>query len=302
MLRRYRYVFALLFAVFVWGANVPILKIALREVPTSVANALRFSLSAATLGVLGWAEMRRLGRPFLQPWREHKGWLIVLGVLAYVLYQEAFILGITRTSSLSVGLINATSPLWTALLAHATHTQRMRRAGWVGLLVSFAGALVVVVGGRMGHGEDTLAGNLLVLFGSVMWSAFTVLSRRLTGKVPATTVTFYEILVALPVLYLLAVPDLGGFDAAAVSGATWAALAFSGVLSVGITLVIWNLGVEHLGPTATGAYSNLIPLATAAAAYVLLGDLVSPVQFVGGVLILGGLFGMRRGLVRAPSR
>ncbi|MCA0270312.1 MAG: DMT family transporter [Bacteroidetes bacterium] len=298
MLRRYRYALALLFAVAVWGANVPILKIALREVPTSVANAFRFSLSAVTLGVLGWTEMRRLGRPFLQPWREHKAWLIALGVLAYVLYQEAFILGITRTSSLSVGLINATSPLWTALLAHATNTQRMRRAGWVGLLVSFSGALVVVVGGRMGHGEDTLTGNLIVLFGSVMWSAFTVLSRRLTGKVPAATVTFYEILVALPVLYLLAVPDLAGFHVAAVSGATWAALVFSGVLSVGLTLVIWNLGVEHLGPTATGAYSNLIPLATAVAAYVLLGDLVSPVQLVGGALILGGLVGMRRGLAR----
>lgn len=297
MLARYRYPLLLLAAIAIWGANVPILKIALREVPTSVANVVRFGLSAVTLLALALREARQAGTSFFAPWRAHKGWIVGLGLLAYVLYQEAFILGVTRTSSLSVGLLNATSPLWTALLAHATHTQRMRRVGWIGLGLSFAGALVVVAASTRGAtGEDTLAGNLLILVGSVLWATFTVLSRRLTGKVPPATVTFFEVAVALPVLLLIALPALGGFDFGAVSAATWAALVYSGVLSVGVTLVIWNIGVAKLGPTATGAYSNLIPLATAVSAYALLGDRVTPVQFVGGALILGGLVWVRKGL------
>lgn len=300
MLYRNRYAIALLLSVAIWGANVPILKIALRDVPTSVANAVRFSLSAATLGTIAVFEMRRLGKPFLWPMRAHGGWLVLLGLMAYVGYQEAFILGLTRTSSTSIGLLMATAPLWTALVAHLTHTQRVQRAAWAGLLLSLAGATVVVVGSQGGGGEDTLGGNVLILAGAMLWSGFTVLSRRLTGKVPPATATFWEIVVALPVLVLLALPDAGGFSPAAVPLVTWLALAFSGVLSVGLTLVVWNVGVQHLGPTTTGAYSNLTPLATALAAYLILGDRITPLQVAGGALILGGLVWMRRGL-SAPS-
>lgn len=292
-LRRYRYELALLLTVVVWGVNVPVLKMALREIAPSHANAFRFTLGAVALGTAGWIERRRLGMTFREAVRGRIGMLASLGILGYFVYQEAFIFGIARTSAASAALLTATSPVWTALLGHVTRIDRLQRAALPGMALALAGAVVVALG-RKGHGIDSVAGNLTMLASALVWAVFTVRQSRLAGIVPPATGAFVSLLFALVGLYGIALATPAHGSLATLSPAALAALVYSGVLSVGLTFAIWNAAVAHVGPTTTASFGYLTPLFAAVTAFFLLGEPITPWHVGGAALLIGGLVWMRR--------
>ena len=292
----YRYEIALVLTIVVWGLNFPVMKLALAEMNAHAVNALRFTAGVAVLGALAWRDARRRRAPFFAPLRAHGPLLFGLALLGYVAYQVCFVVGLPRTSSGSGALLLATSPLWTALLSHVTRAERLSRAGWGGLALSLAGAVVVVWGSHAGvGGRDTLAGNLLMLGGSFIWAFYTTFSRRLSGKVTPEAVSFFEIAMALPFLLAIAAFSGEGVRWGDIGPAVWFAIVYSGCLSVGVTFVVWNAAVAHVGPASTAAFSNLTPFVAALAGLAVLGEPITAVQIAGGLLLLGGLVWMRRG-------
>ena len=299
---RYRYELALLATVAIWGINVPVLKFALRELAPGHANALRFTLGALTLGLVGWVERRRRGVTLREAIRGHEWTLVGLGLFGYFFYQEAFIFGISRTSAASAALLTSTAPLWTAAIGHATGIDRLRRSALPGMALALGGAVVVALA-RTGSGIDTLTGNLTILASSVFWALFTVRQARLAGKVPPATGASVSILVALVGLYAVAfLTTPTALDLGALSGATIAALVFSGTLSVGLTFAVWNAAVAHVGPTTTASFGYLTPLFAAAMGYALLGEPVTLYHLAGAALLIGGLVWMRRGKARVARQ
>jgi drug/metabolite transporter (DMT)-like permease len=288
---------ALLVVVLIWGLNFPIIKVALDPMPPYVVNAFRFAVSAVVLGgIHGWRTRRTPGA-FWAPVREHGRTVVGLGLLGYVVYQWCFIVGVDATSAGSAALIIASSPVWTAVIARLLGMERLPLGAWGGLGLSLAGTALVVVAG---HGaptfaSDTLFGNALMLGGAVLWAAYTVLSRPvLKAGVSATGLAFFGILVSLPVLWGLGARELGAVAWADVDLAVWAAILFSGGFSTGIAYALWNAAVQRVGPSATAIYNNLVPVVALASGAVLIGERVTPYQVLGGALILGGLFLMRR--------
>jgi drug/metabolite transporter (DMT)-like permease len=298
-LYRYRYELALLATVVIWGANVPFLKIALREVSTAEANAIRFTFGTVALGLFAHGELRRTGRSFGAVLRRH-GWaLAALGLIGYFLYQEAFIFSLSITSSASAALLMATSPLWTALFSHFSGLQRLRGSSWGGLLLALSGA-ALVASARHSTGHDSALGNGVMLLAALAWSVFTTLNGRMKRLVPPGTSAFAGMLVALPCLYLVSALTPGWQPLTSLSAATWLTLFFSGSLSVGLTFAVWNAAIAHVGPTTTAAFGYLSPLVAALVGFVLLGEPITLYHVLGGALLLGGLVWMRRGL-RTPD-
>ena len=72
-----------------------------------------------------------------------------------------------------------------------------------------------------------------------------------------------------------------------------AAILYSGGLSVGIAVVIWNFAVSRVGATHTAVYGNLVPLVALTGSFLLLNERVTVLQLMGGTLIISGLLLMR---------
>ncbi|MEM1044295.1 MAG: DMT family transporter [Bacteroidota bacterium] len=288
---------ALLVTVLIWGLNFPIIKVALEPMPPYVVNALRFVASAVVLGALHAWQVRGQRGAFWAPFREHPWTVVGLGLLGYVGYQWLFIVGVDATSAGSAALLIASAPMWTAMIAQATGMERLSLGAWGGLGLSLAGtALVILAGtGAVAFSEDTLSGNLLMLGAAVAWAAYTVFSRPVLGTgISATGLAFFGIVVSLPILWALGLSDLDQVDWSGVDGTVWSALLFSGALSTGVAYWFWNAAVQRVGPSQTAIYSNLVPVVALASGALLLGEAVTLFQLLGGALILGGLFLMRR--------
>ena len=80
----------------------------------------------------------------------------------------------------------------------------------------------------------------------------------------------------------------------------WGIIVYSGGLSTGLVLALWNNAVNHVGASHTAAYGNLVPLIALSASYVLLGETVKPIQIIGGAAVIGGLLILRR-IRRMPA-
>ena len=286
----------LLFSVLVWGFNFPILKAALAQMHPHVLNAVRFLFSALALWVVFRIQQRGGGLTLRQLFRRHHRALIGLGLLGFVIYQLAFILGIDRTTAGSAALIMAGAPLWTAGLGHVLGRERLPGAAWLALLVSLVGTAVVIVAGGadVEVGGRAFVGNLIMCAAAAAWGAYTTLARPLLREISPATVTLVGILVALPFLVTLAIPHVGDVPWTSISPWVWAALLYSGALSTGIAVLTWNLGVRLVGSSQTAIYGNLTPLVAVAAAFLVLHESATPGQLLGGALILLGVYWMRR--------
>jgi len=275
---------AMLALVVVWGVNFPIVKIAFREMPPMVFNALRFG--SATLVLLAV-----LGRGGSTPVPRH-AWpgLIALGLIGHALYQISFINGLARTTAGHSSLILAMVPVFVAVLSAALRIDRVSPRTWAGIVLAFGG-LVLLVTGRAGLPliRLTLAGDALTLICSASWAAYTVFSRPYLRTMSALQLTTLTMAAGTPVLILAALPELLRQPWDAVSAASWAALAFSTLGSVVIGYVVWYASVQAVGGPRTAVYSNLIPVVTLAASWLLLGETLAPVQAAGAAIVLAGV-------------
>ena len=289
--------------VLIWGVNFPILKAALHVMPITVVNALRFAVSTLTLGVIYAVRHRKQSAGFFAPFRAYTWQIVGLGLLVYVVYQLFFIVGLDGTTSGSAALIMASSPLWTAVVAHVLGHERLRRLAWAGLIISLAGTLVVVWAGpaALALGMKALMGNLLLFVAAFLWGLYTTINRPLLHHVTPTTLAFFGLLVSLPILAAIAVPALDEVRWGASNLWVWLAIIFSGAFSTGIAMIIWNQAVLQVGSSHTAAFNNLVPFVALLVGYLLLSEPINAAQIIGGALIVGGLVVMRRSRPSAPN-
>lgn len=275
----------------IWGVNIPIMKIGLDQLDPFVFNAIRLTISAAVLITFAVRERHRGIRidPRL-PWTS----VAIYAIVVSGLYQLLFLLGVARTTSGNAALIIATIPMWTALLARVFLNEKLRRLAWFGLFVALTGTVIVAMQkGDVSVAQQHLTGNLSVLTAALAWSVGTVYSRPVLKLISPMQLSAYAALLALPLhlmfawgRYSASLPVLG-------SANLWLIILYSGALSTGLAMPMWNFGVRHAGAAHAAIIQNLIPVIAAAVAWLSRGESVTGAQLIGGALIISGLMIMR---------
>ncbi len=143
----------------IWGASIPLTKLALRDLPPLTLTALRYWIAAPAFMVL----LRR--RPI--PSGRALAAMGALGLLGIPLGQVAQALGVARTSASVATVISATIPIFVVVFAVLRLRQAIRTRQALGLLLAFAGVGLVATGGPGGLATalqtQAAAGNALML-------------------------------------------------------------------------------------------------------------------------------------------
>ncbi len=296
----YRHDLSLLIVVLIWGLNFPILKAVLGSMDPHALNLFRLWMAALALGLVHLAHQRKAGRPFFAPLRTHFWKLLVLGMTGFFLYQVCFIEGLEKTTAGNAALIIATAPIWTGVIASTLRIEIIRPTEWLGIGATIAGAAIIIGGGSeiVGFSADMQRGNLILVLASICFGTYTTLCKPLSRSVNPSGMALMALLLALPLLTAVGLARIDSVDWDAITGWHWAAIAYSGCLSTGITIAIWNNSVRVVGAAHTSVYANLVPVIALILGAVLLHEPVSVVQLAGGGLILGGLYFVRRQRLR----
>ncbi|UYN83731.1 MAG: DMT family transporter [Microcella sp.] len=207
----------------------------------------------------------------------------VLGMVGYTLLLYA---ALETTSPVNASVISAVNPALIALAAVVVLGERIRRGGVLGIVISFVGVVIVVVlgGSAAVEGFSIVPGDLLILGAIATWTAYVIISRRITTPpITATTVQ-----VGLSALMLAPVMAIVGIQAQPTAEGWWG-LALIIVFPSALAYLLWNVAVTQLGPSRTGVFLNLLPVFTAIIA-VSLGDALTVWQVIGGLVVLAGVY------------
>jgi drug/metabolite transporter (DMT)-like permease len=271
----------------VWAINFPVAKYALGGMHPLVFNATRYILAAAVLWIV--VGLRPTFRAMTGvDWKK----LVTVGLVATVLYQSIFILGLNLTTAANSSILLATSPLWTVALDVRIHRQHVTVQTWGGMVVSFVGIALVILGSseRLTFGSTELAGDLLTLLAAALWALNTILQKPLLVSYSAQQLASVMVSVGAVGLTIIAIPFL---DVGALVRLDWTfalAIFFSGALSIGASFVIWSYAVKRIGAGRTANFSNLVPVFAVTLSYLLLGEQLTLVQFVGAGITLVGVW------------
>jgi drug/metabolite transporter (DMT)-like permease len=275
----------LLLMVIFWGANITIIKVALKNFHPIAFNCLRFILAAFTLILIHRKILK--DRIEKQDWP----WLILLGLLGNTVYQFLFIYGVKFTHVSHVAILLATTPIFTAAISKWMGFEEVGGHIWLGILLSFTGVVLIVFGGKdFSFGSvATLVGDAFIVGASLVWSIYTVFSRRIVQRYSSWHYIVYTVAFGTMFLVPISLPEVFKQDYSQVGTYEWLALVYAGLLALVFGYSAWYYGVEKIGSTRTSVYSNLTPVAGVSVGMIFLGEKLWPLQWLGAVIIFAGL-------------
>jgi drug/metabolite transporter (DMT)-like permease len=285
----------MLLVCLIWGVNFGVTKLAIGQMPPLPFTAVRFAVASLLL----WLVLRMTEGPLTLPAATLRR-LVVLGVVGNTLYQLTFILGLAHTTATNSALLLSTMPTVVAVFAGALGLERVTpRMGW-GIALGTAGVGLVIATRGVGFSAGTMTGDLLTVLAVLCWAGYTLGLRALPSGVSSLRVTTVTTLAGAPGLVLAGLPGMVRLDWSAVPTTAWAAMAYATIFSLVVAYILWNRSVKTVGGTRTAVYMCVVPLVASAAAWVLLGERVHPLQGLGAVLIIAGVL-LTRKRESAPS-
>jgi drug/metabolite transporter (DMT)-like permease len=283
----------LLLMTVIWGANFTAIKYSIEDLLPLSFNGLRFAIASVVVLVAAFATGHNLKVAKGDGWR-----LFGLGLFANTFYQSVFIIGMAHTRAGNAALILATTPMITAIIGRLLKQEYFTPRGVFGLVLAFAGILLIIL---TGHKEVSLRaavlGDCLLVAATLFWSLYTVGSKRLIHTYGSMKTTAIMMATGTPVLLLVCAPSLLRQDWSRVRPIAWAGLIYSALLAIALAYIIWNHGVRKIGSTRTAIYSNITPVVAVLVAWPALGEVPTPGQVAGAIVIFVGTYLVRRGMI-----
>ncbi len=176
------------------------------------------------------------------------------------------------------------APVLLTLLSPLLFGERMRPKAIVCFACSTLG-VVLIVGVSTAGGGNHFLGVLFGLGAAVLYATVMLLNKSIRS-VSGLSRTFLQFVAAVAVL-LPYVAFTGGFHLAALNTRSWIFLLIVGLVHTGLTYCLYFSALWRLSGQQAALLSYIDPLVAVLLSVTLLGEPITPLQIVGGVLILG---------------
>lgn len=281
--------FVLALTCVLWGGTPACGKVLVSKMPPLTLTGVRFLMMAAIIFL--FLALTKKGRQEFFP-HGRRAWIVIflMGLTGIYLHNTVLMTGLKYTTASNTALIESIGPTVTSVLAFIVIGERLSPKGWLGIAISCAGAICIVVRGSLDAlmSLDINKGDVIVLVAESMWSIYTVISWYLPSKEGSLSATAWSGLFGA-ILCLS--------NAAAVGDIRCEGFGLDGVFAMaymvfgsGIAAFVgWNWGVLRVGASKTGAFVYIIPVAGALMGHFFLGERLLPAQIAGGMIILLGM-------------
>lgn len=266
-----------------WGASFLFMRLGAVEFGPLATAGLRVAVAALfLLPILWW---RGLGAELARHWKKTFFVGLLNSALPFACYGYALL-------SISTGLsaiLNATAPLFGALVAWAWLKDRPQGLRILGLLIGFAGVVLLAWdkatfkpdASGLSSGWAVLA-CLLACFS--YGGAASYAKRHLSGLPPLVTATGSQLGASL----WLALPTLFSWPQQAPGASAWLALLAVGVLCTGVAYILYFRLIENIGPARSLTVTFVLPVFTLIYGAVFLGESISAwMVFCGAIIVCG---------------
>lgn len=281
----------LLLVQLAFGGFHVVAKAALASLSPLALAGLRVGIATPFLVWLAWRRDRVI------PHLRDLPMLAFLGFLGVFGNQILFIEGLQLTTATNAAILMTSLPVFAAATAVLLRIERLAPRRLAGVLLSVAGALVLVNPFRFSADRGMAAGNLLILGNALCYALFLVLQRPLLQRIPWRTLIAWSFVFGGGGVLLVSLPSLAALRPAEVPASAWWGVAYIVALATIFAYSANTWAVRRSSPALVAAYGTLQPLVAVLLAVSFLGERFGWIEGLGFALIVAGLW-----LVSATSK
>lgn len=270
----------------VWGGSFFFNGIAVRELPVFTVVVSRVALAAIILLVLLWLRGERMPRG-RRVWAAFFG----MGLLNNAIPFSLIVWGQQHIASGVASILNASTPLFTVVLAHLlTSDERMTGGKFAGVLIGFVGVAVMIGSDALRDLGVHVVAQFICLAGAVSYAFAGIYGRRFramgispmstaTGQVVASSLILLPVMMVVDQPWMVPVPSLTAIGA----------LIGVAAISTALAYVLYFRILATAGATNLLLVTFLIPVSAILLGTLFLGEVLLPRHFAGMALIGAGL-------------
>ncbi|MCX7655550.1 MAG: DMT family transporter [Treponemataceae bacterium] len=280
-------------AVLFWGISFVSIKVAVAVIPPMTLGALRFALALLFLyGIKKWkAPAEKL----------QKGDLVYLagagfvGVTAYFFFENN---GVALIAASEASIIVAAIPVFSMLaeqIVSAVLHQKIKGLHflqWFGAVLSMFGVWCITSPAIVGGGKELATrdpqGYFFMMGAVISWVLYAFLTRPLCTHHSTIFIVFWQSLFGFLGFLPFTLSEQAHWSIIPVS--VWGHVGYLGIFCSALGYLFYVEGLETLGVGPSSVFINLIPVVTVGVAFFSLGERLTPIQLVGTVLVLGGIY------------
>ena len=262
-----------------WGSAFAGIRAGLHSYSPTHLALLRFLTASVALAVYALATRMPL------PAQRDLPHIFLLGLLGFAFYNIALNIGEQSIPAGPAALLIQTVPIWTALAATLFLRDRLRLFGWIGIAISFAGALVIALG--KGGGFDLGWGAGLVVLAAISASAYNIIQKRMMERYKPQQITAYAVWAGT----ILLLPFFGGLAGEVRTAALPDTLAvlYLGIFPAAIGYVTWAHVLSRFPAGRAASFLYAVPVMAFLVGWLWLGEAPTVIDAIGGSLALGGV-------------
>jgi len=270
-----------------WGGSFFFAAVALKEVGPVTVAATRVLVAA----ILLYGFIRLTGRQMPSDGRTWAAFF-GMGLINNVVPFSLIFWGQTHIASGLAAILNATTPLFTVLVAHfATADEKLTAARLAGVAAGFAGVVVMLGPDLLGELGTNVAAQLACLGAAVSYAFAGIYGRRFRGE-PALRVAAGQLMASSALLAPVVIVLDRPWQLAPPSATAWAALVALAAFSTALGYLLYFRILARAGATNLLLVTFLIPVSAILLGSTVLGEQLAARHIVGMAAIAVGLAAM----------
>ena len=276
--------FLLIVLSIIWGGAFFFGKVAVAELPPFSIVLGRVGIAAIILNLIVRITGHRMPRS-LKIWRE----FMVMGALNNMIPFSLIFWGQIHIASGLAAILNATTPLWTVILAHfMTRDERLNTSRLTGVVLGICGVIIIIGPDALkGFGSNVVA-QLAVIGATISYALAGIFGKRFrdippivtaTGQLTCSTLLIIPVAIWVDKPWLISMPGFLTFGSIFALALVCTALAY----------IIYFRILASAGATNILLVTFLIPVSALLLGAIILGERLEIRHFMGMVIIVFGL-------------
>jgi len=270
----------LILLAIVWGGSFFFAKVALADLQPFTIVLGRVSIAAIVLNMVVRISGYRMPSD-IKIW----GTFLIMGLLNNLIPFSLIFWGQTQISSSLASILNASTPVWTVLLAHfLTVDEKLTKNRFGGVILGLLGVVIMIGWDALGGLRINVLAQLAVIGAAISYGFAGIYGKRFknippivtaTGQITGTTIMAIPITLFVDKPWLFPMPGMN----------VWGALLGLALLSTALAYIIYFRLLTTVGATNLLLVTFLIPVSAVLLGTIILGEQLYLRHFLGMVLI-----------------
>jgi drug/metabolite transporter (DMT)-like permease len=270
-------------AASIWGGMYVVSKAVMEVIPPFTLITLRLVLGILVLAIVaslykGW---KVSGKQFWQ--------VFSVGFVGYGISLGFQFVGTNMSTAANGSLVTSATPAFVLLFAVILLREKITPRRLLALVVASLGVLAVIDPRTAQLSPTLFWGNLSLVAAALTWALYSVLIRKVTRNIDVLSTSLIAFLGGLPVSIPMGFWEVSTQGIGQIGWGVVGGILFLGIISTALAMYLWNTAFARLEAGVASLTFFAQPVVGTILGAVFLGEKITPLFILGGVLIGIGL-------------